>query len=395
MKLIMVVGVAVCLARVGGVAVAAERPGTEKKAAEKPIAEKAAAEKPAAPATAGPPAGGAAPTATDTTPDALAEKIEDLLNSEGENPENEKEFSAYWSKQLAAVDGLISEFRAKFPTHPLRWKLLMHEANAREIREELEIPLPKGSRTAADIYAEILAAPDADATVKAQASSARLIGLSDQVAEKKVTLADWENQLAAHMKTFPDFEDNMVLIEMRLMLVEEHANARLVPLLEELSKSKVPEIAELASSRLASAKMMAELKAKPLDLTFKAVDGSEVDLQKLRGKVVLIDFWATWCGPCMAELPNVIKAYEKYKEKGFEIIGISLDEDKADLARVLKTKKITWPQYFDGKGWENPYAKKYGIEGIPTMWLVNKAGMVTDTDATEELAEKIEKLLGE
>jgi thiol-disulfide isomerase/thioredoxin len=141
--------------------------------------------------------------------------------------------------------------------------------------------------------------------------------------------------------------------------------------------------------------MMAELKAKPLDLKFKAFDGSEVDLQKLRGKVVLIDFWATWCGPCMAELPNVVKAYEQYKAKGFEIIGISLDEDSADLTRVLKTKKITWPQYFDGKGWENPYAKKYGIEGIPAMWLVNKAGMVTDTDATEELAEKIEKLLAE
>ncbi len=383
MKLILVAGVAMCLARLGGVAAAAERPA----------AAKSAAEKPASPAAAVPSA--VAPVAADKTPEALAEKIEDLLNSEGQNPDDEKEFAAYWTKQLAVVDGLIAEFRAKFPTHPLRWRLLMHEANAREIREELSIPLPKGSRTAAEIYAEIMASPDADATVKAEASSARLIGLSDQVAAKKVTLTDWETQLTTHLKTFPDFEDNTVLVEMRLMLVEEHANARFIPLLEELSKSNVPAVAELASSRLASAKMMAELKAKPLDLKFKAFDGSEVDLQKLRGKVVLIDFWATWCGPCMAELPSVLKAYEQYKEKGFEIIGISLDEDSAELTRVLKTKKITWPQYFDGKGWENPYAKKYGIEGIPTMWLVNKAGMVTDTDATEELAEKIEKLLGE
>ena len=375
MKLILVAGGAVCLALVGSMAVTA--------------AEKPAAEKPATPAATVPAA------AADSTPEALAEKIEELLNSEGQNPENEKEFSVYWTKQLAAVDKLIAEFRAKYPTHPLRWRLLMHEANAREIREELSIPFPNGSRAAAEIYAEIMASPDADAAVKAEASSARLVGLSDEVASKKVTVADWEAQLATHLKAFPDYEDNMVLIEMRLMLVEEHANARFIPLLEELSKSKVPEIAELANSRLASAKMMAELKAKPLDLKFKAFDGSDVDLEKLRGKVVLIDFWATWCGPCMAELPNVVKAYEQYKEKGFEIIGISLDEEKADLARVLKAKKITWPQYFDGKGWENPYAKKYGIEGIPAMWLVNKAGMVTDTDATEDLAEKIEKLLAE
>jgi hypothetical protein len=187
----------------------------------------------AAPAPAAPKA--TAATAAETTPEAIAEKIEELLNTEGENPENEKEFAAFWTKQLAMIDGMIADFRAKFPTHPLRWRLLMHEANAREIREELSIPFPKGSKTSAEIYAEIIASPDADPMLKAEASSARLIGSSDQVATKKVALADWESQLAAHMKAFPDSQDNMVLVEMRLMLVEEHANARYIPLLEELS----------------------------------------------------------------------------------------------------------------------------------------------------------------
>jgi thiol-disulfide isomerase/thioredoxin len=358
----------------------------------------AAEEKPAA-ASPVPPTAPAAPADASVKPaataEALAEQIEELLNTEGKNPEDEKEFAAFWAKQLGVADALIADFRSRFATHPLRWRILMHEANAREIREELSLPLPKGSRSADEIYSEILASPDADAEVKGDASSARLIAMSDKLSAKKITLPDWETELAKHLKRFPEHSDNVVLVEMRLTLVEELAKARLIPLLEELAKSKRPEIADLASSRLAAAKMMAEIKAKPLDLKFKAFDGADVDLEKLRGKVVLIDFWATWCGPCMAEIPNVVKAYEDFKAKGFEIIGISLDEERADLARVLKTKNITWPQYFDGKGWENPYAKKYGIEAIPAMWLVNKAGMVIDTEAQENLPAKIEKLLGE
>jgi thiol-disulfide isomerase/thioredoxin len=360
----------------------------------------AAEGKPAAPvASPVPPTAPAAPAATPVKPAAtaeeLAEQIEELLNTEGRNPEDEKEFAAFWANQLGAVDALIADFRSRFATHQLRWRILMHEANAREIREELSLPLSKGSRTAAEIYAEILASPDADAEVKADASSARLIAMSDRIAKKKITLPEWEAELAKHLKKFPEHSDNVVLVEMRLTLVDELANARLLPLLEELAKSKVPAIADLASTRLAAAKMMAELKAKPLDLKFMAFDGADVDLEKLRGKVVLIDFWATWCGPCMAEMPNVVRAYDDFKAKGFEIIGISLDEDRADLARVLKAKNIAWPQYFDGKGWENPYAKKYGIEAIPAMWLVNKAGMVIDTEAQEDLLAKIGKLLAE
>jgi thiol-disulfide isomerase/thioredoxin len=201
--------------------------------------------------------------------------------------------------------------------------------------------------------------------------------------------------LSQHLKAFPDYEENLMLVESRIMLVGELAPPRLVPLLEEMAKSPSPEIVELAQSRLTMAKTLAELKSKPLDLKFKAFDETEVDLEKLRGKVVLVDFWATWCGPCMIELPKVVRAYGKLKEKGFEIIGISLDEDEAELKRVLKAKQITWPQYFDGKGWENPYAKKYGVDGIPAMWLVNKKGMVVDIQAQDDLEAKIEKLLAE
>ena len=148
-----------------------------------------------------------------------------------------------------------------------------------------------------------------------------------------------------------------------------------------------------AEKALKTIKTMAELKSKPLNLKFTAVDGREVDLEKMRGKVVLIDFWATWCGPCVAELPNVLKAYQELHPKGFEIVGISLDSDKAKLEKFVKDKGMDWPQFFDGKGWKNEISSSFSINSIPAMWLVDQKGMVVDTAARGGLEEKVAKLL--
>jgi thiol-disulfide isomerase/thioredoxin len=129
-------------------------------------------------------------------------------------------------------------------------------------------------------------------------------------------------------------------------------------------------------------------------IKFKAVDGSEVDLSKMKGKVVLIDFWATWCGPCMMELPNVLDVYKKYHSKGFEIIGISFDRDIESLKKVTSKRGMNWPQYFDGKVWDNDLGIYFGIQSIPTMWLVDKDGKIVDAEAGgPQLGNKVANLL--
>jgi thiol-disulfide isomerase/thioredoxin len=133
---------------------------------------------------------------------------------------------------------------------------------------------------------------------------------------------------------------------------------------------------------------------KPLDLKFTAVDGKTVDLSQMRGKVVLIDFWATWCAPCRAEIPDVVATYKKFHDRGFEVVGISLDQDKDTMVNFTGQHGMTWPQYFDGKGWDNAISSGFGIREIPTMVLLGKDGKPIRSSG-DDLDEAVEKAINE
>src|SRR5581483_5125558 len=199
--------------------------------------------------------------------------------------------------------------------------------------------------------------------------------------QKEELTPDLENEIAGFEKDFPDDPRTASLELMRVQFLEKKDPAKAEALLNELAKSKNARVAEEAKGRL----KQKEVTKKPFDLKFTAVDGTEIDLTKMRGKVVLIDFWATWCGPCMGEVPHVVETYKKHHNDGFEIVGISLDQDKEKLLSVTKEKGMVWPQYFDGKGCQNAISSSYGIESIPAMWLVNKKGYVVSTDARDGL----------
>jgi len=123
-------------------------------------------------------------------------------------------------------------------------------------------------------------------------------------------------------------------------------------------------------------------------------DGKPINLSDFRGKVVLVDFWAAWCGPCRAENPNVVEAYKKFKSKGFTVLGVSLDKDKAKWLEAIEKDGLTWPQVSDLKYWDNAVAKMYGVRAIPANVLVGKDGKILAKNLRgDKLHEKLAELL--
>ncbi len=132
------------------------------------------------------------------------------------------------------------------------------------------------------------------------------------------------------------------------------------------------------------------------ELALPAASGDTVKLSSLKGKVVLLDFWASWCGPCRISNKGLVKLYPRYKDKGFEILGVSLDEDRSDWQKAVKKDKVSWLQVIDKGGWESNTVNQWRISAIPTSYLINKEGTLIAMDLEgKELEKALKELLGE
>jgi thiol-disulfide isomerase/thioredoxin len=135
----------------------------------------------------------------------------------------------------------------------------------------------------------------------------------------------------------------------------------------------------------------------PLEFAGPTLDNQAFNSRDWKGKVVLVDFWATWCGPCVAELPNVRHVYDRYHAEGFEVVGVSLDKTRAQLSRFIEENNIPWPQiFFEGEtGWSNPLVRKYGVQAIPATILIDQESRPAAIELRgPDLEEQVARLLG-
>lgn len=335
----------------------------------------------------------------DGTPEELFAFIDDLRNTNFRPTSREQALGFF--KQVAGTavkvaDKILGQVEVDDDFHAKAAKLKL---------ESLTMLGQFGDREAAKVAAEFAAelVDSSNAELAAEANQILVVGEAQRVfssndvegAEKLV------DKVAGMLEADPD-DGRTAGLAMQFVGALEHmpgadevTRAAFERFGGTFAKSSNPQIKALGESFAGKLRRLA-LTGNAMEISGTNLDGSPFDQETLAGKVVLVDFWATWCGPCIAEIPNVLAAWEKYHDKGFEVVGISLDTDRDALEGFLKEREIPWTILYEepkGQGWQHPLATYYGITGIPTVILVGRDGKVVSMDVRgEKLEEQLSKL---
>jgi len=306
----------------------------------------------------------------------------------------DREYRAEYAKNRQAAEetrcDLILELYEAHPKHerleellPTRWGILSRTARADE-------------ETAKSFLEELDGAAKRfrheDLAVEARYSKAQ--AMTSMIRTKMVTRDDLVAAVEAFVKAAPE---DARAPRLMMTLAQRHTPAdqqvaAYRRLIERFPDNKGTKYAKGKLRQL-------EAVGRPFELEFTdAISGREISMSGLRGKVVVVDFWATWCGPCVAEMPHMKDLYAEYADRGVEFIGVSLDQPdyKGGLKKLedyCKDEEIPWPQYYQGNFWTSAFSMSWGVSSIPSMFIIDKDGNLHSTEAGGKLEEMIPELL--